>query len=114
MPLELREAVRRALRVSANEWEEATGLATAADINADLVATIGSTVIRVEVKNKQIADSLLEAAEIYGGRFPDLHQPAWQTYLSSFKPRGARADSPEEWLDLYRDLAKHGITPGGN
>ena len=61
-----------------------------------------------------VPDSLLEAAKLYGGRFPDLHQPAWQAYLSSFKPRGARADTPEEWLDLYRDLAKHGITPGGN
>ena len=59
-------------------------------------------------------DSLLEAARLYGGRFPDLLEPTWQKYLTTFKARGAKTDSAEEWLDLYRDLAKHGITPGGN
>ncbi|GGJ89972.1 helix-turn-helix domain-containing protein [Deinococcus aquiradiocola] len=61
-----------------------------------------------------IAASLLEAAELYGQRFPDLRDQAWQNYLHSFRPHGAIADTPEEWLDLYRDLIKHGITPSRN
>lgn len=63
---------------------------------------------------RALPDSLLEAAKLYGGRFPDLTEPTWQDYLNSFRPHGAVADTPEEWLDLYRDLVKHGITPGGN
>jgi len=62
---------------------------------------------------KTVAASLLEAADLYGQRFPDLREQTWQNYLNSFRPHGAVADTPEEWLDLYRDLIKHGITPIG-
>lgn len=63
---------------------------------------------------RPLPDSLLQAGEIHGRRFPDLLDPTWQRYLASFRPRGARDDDPEVWLDLYRDLVRHGITPGGH
>ena len=92
------------------QFADLTGISIVSPQNRQITGNLAITANT----NTPLPDSLLEAAKLYGGRFPDLHQPAWQAYLSSFKPRGARADSPEEWLDLYRDLAKHGITPGGN
>jgi len=98
-------------------------LVNALDIPVDDIAELNPSAVFSVTAEKQgeqkkpkrpISDSLKEAAAIYGGRFPDLATPLWQDYLESFRPRGLRADTPEAWLDLYRDLAKHGITPGGN
>ncbi len=101
----------RALQWTLADLQQATGIDLGTADSQDAGITESS---RPEATAKPVPASLLEAAELYGGRFPDLREPSWQAYLGSFRPRGAKADSPEEWLDLYRDLAKHGITPGGN
>jgi len=103
----------RALKWTLADLQKVTGL----DLGVSELATDGqrgSAITTPVPETKSITASLLEAAELYGHRFPDLREQSWQIYLNSFRPRGAIADTPEEWLDLYRDLVKHGITPDIN
>lgn len=59
----------------------------------------------------ELPDELLEAVSLYGKRFPDLKEPKWQQFLASFRARGMEGETPEDWLDLYRNMARHGIQP---
>lgn len=100
-------ALARALNWSLSELQTATG------------TDLGLDASELEAQERRqsstpIPDTLAQAAEIYGKRFPELLEPRWQHYLASFRPRYAKEAEPEVWLDLYRDLSKHGITPGGH
>ena len=102
------DALRQALKVSPEVWVEHTGLVI-------VTKQEQAEEEQEETPAPNLPASLLEAAEVYGARIPALRNLAWQKYLVSFRPRGAKADTAEEWLDLYRDLSKHGIKPpGGN
>jgi len=101
MPLELREAVRRALRVPAQDWEEATGLATAVDINPDDTPLLASP----------IPKALAEAAKEYGGEFA---HPMWQRHLAELYFRGEPPKTPKAWYFLYLSLSEFGLGPRGD
>lgn len=62
----------------------------------------------------QMPDTLREAVELYGGRFPDLLDPKWQRYLASIRFRNGSPTNPEKWLDVYRDLIRNDVVPGEN
>lgn len=108
--LEVREAMRAVLGFSADEWEELTGL-YAAQPTAPEPQPQPKAPAQEEV---EIPDGLREAIDLYGSRFSDLQDPAWQRYLAGFNWRTGRPEEPERWLDLYRDLARAGVVPGGN
>lgn len=95
--------------MSAQEFASLTGITLISSSTEEPQAPVAP-------RPRPIPDSLREAVETYGHtrKYADLLLPEWQNYLASFRPRGATADTPEEWLDLYTDLKKHGITPGGN
>lgn len=59
-----------------------------------------------------LPDELQQAIELYSTRYPDLAKPEWQDYLASFKNRSMEADTPEDWLDFYRNLVRFGVQPG--
>ncbi|WP_019008944.1 helix-turn-helix domain-containing protein [Deinococcus aquatilis] len=70
-------------------------------------------VIVVEPKQRRpLPDELQQAVEMYSTRYPDLAKPEWQDYLASFKNRSMEADTPEDWLDFYRNLVRFGVQPG--
>lgn len=62
----------------------------------------------------QMPDTLREAVELYGGRFPDLQDPKWQRYLAGIRFRSGSPTNPEKWLDVYRDLIRNDVVPGEN
>jgi hypothetical protein len=113
MPLDLREAVRRALRVSASDWENSTGLATAADIDPDPVDSpaplrysAGARGWKVPKQEPvPIPDALLEAARIYGenAEFAGIREYRWQRWMTE-SPHKQRPSTPEEWLGFYMSV----------
>ncbi|MFC6592375.1 hypothetical protein ACFP81_10485 [Deinococcus lacus] len=62
----------------------------------------------------ELPDGLRDAIDLYGSRFSDLQDPAWQQYLATFNWRTGQPSEAERWLDLYRDLARAGVVPGEN
>jgi hypothetical protein len=100
MPLELREAVRRALRVPAPEWEEATGLATAADISPDLTFPAQLYPRREEV---YLPQGLLDAVERYGDdpEYAGLRDPAIQRELAGVRGLTGGPETAGEWLAFF-------------
>lgn len=60
----------------------------------------------------ELPDALREAIDLYGDRYPDLHNPRWQRYLTQIRWRQGRPSDPERWFDAYRDLVRNGIEPG--
>ena len=61
---------------------------------------------------RSLPQALQDAIDLYGKRFEDLRDPAWQQYLAGFNWREGQPDDPEAWLDLYRDLTRAGVVPG--
>jgi transcriptional regulator with XRE-family HTH domain len=63
-----------------------------------------------------LPDGLRAAIDLYSKnqRFADLREPRWQQYLAGFNWREGQPADPEAWLDLYRDLTRAGVEPGGN
>lgn len=103
MPLDLREAVRRALRVSANDWEDATGLATAADINPDPLAGFPAPLYkkRDEVYMPQ---GLLDAIELFGDvpEYADLKNPDVQRQLANHRGFDGGPQTAGQWLAFFQ------------
>lgn len=63
---------------------------------------------------RPLPDGLQSAIDVYGKRFSDLQDPAWQQYMAKFRWRTGQPEDAEAWLDLYRDLSRAGIVPGEN
>lgn len=105
--LDIREALRLGLNISASDWEEATGLAT-----AQVAPEPAPRRLTPPARTRQLPQPLQDAIDIYGKRFEDLRDPKWQQYLASFNWREGQPDDPEAWLDLYRDLTRAGVVPG--
>lgn len=61
-----------------------------------------------------LPEGLQEAVKLFSARYPDLSTPRWQNYLAGFRWRDGEPEEPEAWLDLYRDLTRAGVEPGGN
>jgi hypothetical protein len=95
MPLELREAVRRALRVASNDWEAATGLATAADIDPDPLALVAK-----QPTSLDLPDTLRGFIDEYGRKFKELLEPRWQRWLANTDFR-EEPETPEDWLAVF-------------
>lgn len=88
------------------ELEKATGL----DLNLGLPDEGESAMSKS--RPRPLPEGLKEAVDIYGKRFEDLQDPAWQQYLAGFNWRSGQPKDPEAWLDLYRDLVRAGVEPG--
>lgn len=67
---------------------------------------------RLAPRVRSLPQALQDAIDLYGRRFEDLRDPAWQQYLAGFNWREGQPDDPEAWLDLYRDLTRAGVVPG--
>ncbi|AWN24037.1 hypothetical protein DKM44_12990 [Deinococcus irradiatisoli] len=109
MPLELREAVRRALRVPAEEWEEATGLATAVDIDPDPSPTLPIPTRRTW----ELPDALQQMIDERKHLDPSLLEERWQQYMARQKFSSGEATADRYW-NLFLLLKNAGVEPGGN
>lgn len=65
-------------------------------------------------QTRRLPQGLQAAVDTYGKRFEDLRDPKWQQYLAGFSWREGEPEDPEAWLDLYRDLTRAGVVPGGD
>ncbi|UQN06326.1 helix-turn-helix transcriptional regulator [Deinococcus sp. QL22] len=102
----------RGLNWTMAELEAALGLDfTLASLDASQVVV---TPPKPEPRPMPLPEGLQAAIDLYGKRFADLREPRWQTYLAGFNWREGLPEDPEAWLDLYRDLTRAGIEPGGN
>lgn len=63
--------------------------------------------------SRPIPQGLQDAIDAFGKRYPDLLNPVWQQYLAGFQWRRGIPEDPTAWLDLYRDLDRAGVVPGG-
>lgn len=107
MGAERMNVLRQLYKVSPEEWATRTGLG--------IVLPSEELPTRPDpgpTRRHPIPPELQEAIELYGHRFADLHDPAWQNYLAGFRNLGIEADTAEDWLDFYRDLSRRGIRPG--
>ena len=109
MTLPLREAVRRALRVPTEEWEEKTGLATSTPLDPDPVRVQTDAERRgwrvPEQEPEPIPDALVEAARLFGGQseWAGIAEPRWQRYLADLHYRN-KPTTPAGWLNAYLKL----------
>jgi hypothetical protein len=103
MPLELREAVRRALRVSANDWEDATGLATAADIDPDPLVGFPTPLYRKR-DEVYVPEGLLEAIKLFGDvpEYADLKLPDVQRQLANHRGFDGGPQTAGQWLAFFQ------------
>lgn len=122
----IREGIRLALDLSPEEWEAETGLRASREIpNALKSLTQERLIARSQVIHRArssqpesesifLPDTLREAIDLYGSRYPDLLNPAWQRYLASIRFRDGTPTEPGRWLDVYRDLIRNDVVPGEN
>lgn len=102
-----REALRLTLAISAETWEEDTGLLTLTpDVPPPLTdAERRGWTMPPEVE-PEIPDTLLEAAKLYGhGKNAPLAERRWLLELAELDFR-EEPESPEDWLAIYVRLSK--------
>lgn len=109
--LTVREALRAVLGFSKEQWQEATGLYVAPASDSPVSP---SEAAASAPRPRPLPDGLQAAIDVYGKRFSDLLDPAWQQYMAKFRWRTGQPEDAEAWLDLYRDLSRAGIVPGEN
>ncbi len=89
------DALRRALRLSVEEWTTHTGL---------------TIVTPAEAQEIELPDALREASARFGpmAEFADLADPAWLQLLSTASPFDWDGpETPEEWLAFYMSVRNH-------
>jgi len=107
VPLELREAIRRSLRVGAEDWEKATGLATAADLDPDPL------VFARPVRQRELPEALQQMIEQRKHLDPSVLEPRWQQYMAGQRFSTGTA-TPDRYWNLFLLLKNAGVEPGGN
>ena len=108
----VREALRRALNISREQWEQSTGLLipaepdTAPPPQQPSHAQRRGWVIPDEDPEPEIPEALQEAADRYGhGPNAPLSEPRWLRELADLDFR-EEPETPEDWLAVYARLSK--------
>lgn len=64
-----------------------------------------SLTIRADTRDYEVSDSLQEAVDQFGGRFPKLKEERWQRWLATTEFRD-EPETPEDWLAVFLDFEK--------
>ncbi|SMB89110.1 hypothetical protein [Deinococcus hopiensis] len=113
--LPVREALRKVLGISLEEWHTETGLYTGTPVEPTAPTTPlrpltdaerRGWVLPEEEPEIEIPDALREAAEMYGhGKNAPLAEKRWLLELADLDFR-EEPETPEDWLALYVRLSK--------
>ncbi|WP_052326681.1 helix-turn-helix domain-containing protein [Deinococcus peraridilitoris] len=100
------DALRRALRISPEEWAANTGLKI---VSPEDVSPASTKLDVTAPPPLEVTDSLREAIERFakpGSRYADMGEDRWLRLLTNIDHR-VEPETPEEWLEVYIDLSKH-------
>lgn len=108
MSVDAREALRKVLRISAEEWDEVTGLYTPELADAPAPARRGGPPIPPVIPFREtriaIPRELLEMVEKHGDAFPILKTEQMQRMLAAPRNFGGAEVGPqtaEDWFDYW-------------
>lgn len=113
--LSVREAIRKALKIPAAEWEEVTGLATAAAIDPDIQGTDAgfqaapgappiAPVVPFRDTPVAIPKELQQVIDEHGDRYPELRDPIIQKIIAAPRNFGGPDNGPqtaEDWYEYF-------------